>query len=464
MTALALRAGSLPAAQPTVTRQLRPYQDEAINWLLSTTSLTPHRFLVLDPGLGKTAVAIRAAYELGAQNVLVVCPAVAKIVWKTEIPKWWPAAELPEILVIQPGVGIRTPIPRPGWTIIAYSNLSITSDKWLARLANLDWDVVIIDECQYLKALSNRTHAVYGGRLDATSGSLAGAGERVWLLSGTPAPNNVSELYTHLKALFPTSLPHNVRNIYQFQDRYCNVQDTPFGRRITGSKVSAIPELRGRIAPHVLRRRRQDVLKDLPPIGFYDTPLDVACVDNFGLLPTDDDGLINTLQANEIALATARRFLGEAKIEAAAEFCEELLQQMPVAQRKLVVFAYHRSVIAGLERELKDWEPVVIDGSTSQRQREDALELFQQNPGRAQVFVGQILASGVAITLTAADTAVFVECSWVPSENLQAALRIHRLGQTRGCTVHFLHVPGSLDERIMRAFRRKAAELAQLFS
>ena len=389
--ALALRAsGGLPtaaAATNPAVPALRVYQHEAIDWLLNTSSLNQNRFLVLDPGLGKTAIAIRAAYLAGAQNVLVICPAIARIIWAAELIKWWPTDNIliPELLVIQPGTSIRRRVPRPGWTVIAYSNLSITSDPWLARLATLDWDVVIVDECQYLKSASNRTHAVYGGRLDAPVGSLAGATDKVWLLSGTPAPNHAGELYPHLKALFREALPAAVRTVFEFENRFCNVQDTVYGRRITGSKISAIPELRDRLRPHVFRRRREDVLTDLPPLAFYDTPIDVEIdIDDTMPLPLgaatlDDDQLIAGLQRNEAALATGRRTLGESKITAAGAFCEETLLQMSPIHKKLVVFAYHRSVIAGLKHELKEFDPVVIDGSTSQRDRETGIQRFQQD-------------------------------------------------------------------------------------
>jgi SNF2 family DNA or RNA helicase len=468
--ALRQRRSTAAATNPAVAA-LRVYQHEAIDWLLNTTSLNHNRFLVLDPGLGKTAIAIRAAYLAGAQNVLVICPAIARIIWAAELIKWWPTDNIliPELLVVQPGTSIRRPVPRPGWTVIAYSNLSITSDPWLRRLAKLDWDVVIIDECQYLKGASNRTHAVYGGRLDAPIGSLAGTTNKVWLLSGTPAPNHAGELYPHLKALFREALPAAVRTVFEFENRFCNVQDTVYGRRITGSKISAIPELRDRLRPHVFRRRREDVLTDLPPLAFYDTPIDAentlplplgtATLDN----PDDDDQLIAGLQRNEAALATGRRALGESKIAASAAFCEETLLQMAPNHQKLVVFAYHRSVIRGLAAELSEFAPVVIDGSTSQRDREIAITRFQQDVSRTQILIGQIQAAGTAITLTAAHTAVFVETSWVPAENYQAALRIHRLGQANACTIHFLYVPGSLDHRIMRAYRRKASELSHLF-
>lgn len=79
-----------------------------------------------------------------------------------------------------------------------------------------------------------------------------------------------------------------------------------------------------------------------------------------------------------------------------------------------------------------------------------------------RVFVGQILAAGTAITLTAASEVTIVEPSWVPGENRQAIDRAHRLGQQDSVLASFLYLPNTLDARIMGVFRRKAGEIASL--
>ena len=455
--------------------RLRPYQVESVTWLTVNDAL--NRLLALDPGLGKTAAAITAAHLLAAQNILVVCPAVARIVWDQELLRWWPGPFAPSCLVITPGISLRpAAIPRPGWTIVAYSTLSSRDHApWLKILAEIDWDVLIIDECQYLKNATNRTRAVYGHAYDRAPGSLTHNAKRVWLLSGTPAPNHAGELYPHLRSLFPDVLPPGVHTDAQFEDRYCLVRDTVHGRRISGSNLQTITELRRRFQPHVLRRRREDVAKDLPPIDFHDTPIavdarviderDWATLAAVDLPADDDDALIRMLRQEEIALGTARRLLGALKVQAAIEFIEDALAARPRQDRKIVVFAWHRTVITALCEGLREHNPVVVEGATTPARRKLAIERFQAaalGEPPVEIFIGQLQAAGTAITLTAAHTAVFVECSWVPAENYQAALRIHRLGQKAPCDVHFLYVPHSLDQRIMHTFRRKAQELAQL--
>jgi SNF2 family DNA or RNA helicase len=462
---------ALPRGVDQQVDALRPYQQHGVRWLRSATSINPHRFLVFEAGLGKTRVAIQAAYEINAQNVLVICPAVARIVWTAELDKWWPkwpAGRPPALLVVESGHANRyrfRDVPRPGWTVIGYPNLSMKDNAWIKVLAAKQWDLLIIDECQYLKGSSNRTHAVYGKGFAALPGSLAGAADRVWLLSGTPAPNHAGELFPHINALFKEILPPGVRHIWEFEDRFCNVSNTVFGRRISGSNVNRLADLRTRLGPYVLRRRQDDVLKELPPMAFYDTPIDakITPINNRVVDAKDDDHLIRALRAEETNLATDRRELGESKVPGAVAFCEELLTEMRIGQQKLVCFAYHKAVIAGLAAGLRDWDPQVLDGSTSQRERAAAIYDFTHNQHNANVFIGQIQAAGTAITLTSASVCVFVEVSWVPGENYQAAMRVHRLGQRRACAAYFLYVPGSLDQRIMGAYRRKAGQLLQLW-
>jgi SWI/SNF-related matrix-associated actin-dependent regulator 1 of chromatin subfamily A len=128
---------------------------------------------------------------------------------------------------------------------------------------------------------------------------------------------------------------------------------------------------------------------------------------------------------------------------------------------KLLIFAWHHAVIDLLYRGLTEFYPVVVTGETSPKARAEAVARFQDHAG-TRIFVGQILAAGTAITLTAASEVAIVEPSWVPGENYQAICRAHRLGQRDSVLASFLYLPNTLDERIMAVFRRKAGEIAEL--
>jgi SWI/SNF-related matrix-associated actin-dependent regulator 1 of chromatin subfamily A len=143
-------------------------------------------------------------------------------------------------------------------------------------------------------------------------------------------------------------------------------------------------------------------------------------------------------------VASLRRLTGMAKVKSVIKWIEE------ADHEKIVVFAHHKSVIDEL-RQMDD--TVYIDGSCSQNERERAVEAFQN--GKAKRLVGQIQAAGTGLTLSAASTLIFVEYSWVPAENRQAADRIHRIGQENNCLVYFATVPDSIDEDIMKVVKRK---------
>jgi SNF2 family DNA or RNA helicase len=170
------------------------------------------------------------------------------------------------------------------------------------------------------------------------------------------------------------------------------------------------------------------------------------------------EALPDTLRSSETHLATLRRLLGEAKAAPAAEWAREKLS---TGVDKILLFAWHTNVIETLAGLLLDFNPVTITGATSTADRDDAVRRFQDNP-ETRVFVGQIKAAGTAITLTAASHIGIVEPSWVPGENYQAICRAHRLGQRDSVLASFLYLRGTLDERIMQTFRRKAAEIAEL--
>jgi SWI/SNF-related matrix-associated actin-dependent regulator 1 of chromatin subfamily A len=127
----------------------------------------------------------------------------------------------------------------------------------------------------------------------------------------------------------------------------------------------------------------------------------------------------------------------------------------------MLVFAWHISVLEHLRRRLAQFDPVMVTGATNPTGRVTAIDQFQHRRN-VRVFLGQILACGTAITLTAANEVAIVEPSWVPGENVQAICRAHRLGQRDSVLASFLYLPDTLDERIMRTFRRKAVEISEL--
>jgi SNF2 family DNA or RNA helicase len=417
-------------------------------------------FLADEPGLGKTVQAIKAAQKIGAKDILVICPLTGVNYWQQEFSRWWEPSE---------------DSPLPVVIVVSYHILSEKGHptrKLLATAPPGFFDVMICDEAHYLKTPGSiRTKTVYQHLLSRT--------KRVWLLSGTPAPNNAGELWPHVYNLRPDLITDPGAKLpldkEMFEDRYCNVEFDPKyqSRRIRGSKN--LGELRVRVAPFILRRRKTEVLPDLPPMVVETYPLAATRVQltpgsrkvdrDLGTFAQemDADALLDVMSQgqHEKDFATLRHEIGLLKVDPAADHIEEELQN----PGKVVVFGWHRDVLAKLtlDLEARGFDPVLIVGSTPLSHRDIYVKKFQDPRNNCRVFVGQTLACGELITLTEGRMVIFVESSWNPMQNVQAAARIHRIGQTRGTTARFLVLPGTSDVYQQAVLARKARDFAQLF-
>ena len=425
-----------------------------------------------DAGLGKSRETIAAWEDQNCRRILIICPAVSRLVWPSELDKWQTHPNIPSA-VIAPGTTawnenqIQALVGRPAViVIVAFDTFSTvkmntTSRAIVRALCLANWDVVVIDEGHKLaNPGSTRTQVIYGRRLDRKACVVQNA-KRVWVLTGTPTPNNASEIYPHAKALWPDAIAPDALEHWQFIERYCTYRDTTYGRSITGSKNQS--ELRRRLATHVLRRRKHEVLPELPNLDFVVTPIPSDVLSAMGDvdLPAnlEGDDLLAWVHQHTAQLSTLRRRTGELKVPAVSDYVTEMLDS---GVQKIVVFAHHIDVIQRLHELLFDRGAVTIAGSTSTKDRAQAVLAFQ-NDANTRVLVGQIDACGISITLTAAHDVVFAECSWVPGANVQAASRCHRLGQRSAVLARMLTVPGSMDERIVNALVRKASDIAALW-
>jgi SWI/SNF-related matrix-associated actin-dependent regulator 1 of chromatin subfamily A len=497
--------------------QTRRYQRDGVSWATSRFREPDVRALGLcdEPGLGKTLSALAIALSLDALRIIVVSPAGARPVWAQEIAKWLPQWSA-RVFTVQPGMQAREQAEmldrQQVIVLVAYDTLAQLSahsrrNAWTMALMQRSWDLLIVDEAHYLKNSSHRTLAVYGQR--GAEEGIQSACERVLLLTGTLTPNHAGELYQHMRALWPVTLlvpapaplaypkhppPHPARTALptigstrpppmrtltqaEFEERVTDCRDTLWGRQVVRTKNQSW--LRERLGSVILRRTKAQVLPELPPLIAQDVPLVLprspAGTDQSawraGVLLWDrtrrlsDDQFLAELHRHAFdtsqvagSITTLRRELGLLKVAPAAEWIAE---RLACGTQKMLVFGWHVEVLERLHELLAAYAPVLVTGRTSPTARDTAVRLFQTHP-QVRVFVGQILAAGTAITLTAASEVAIVEPSWVPGENRQAIDRAHRLGQRDSVLASFLHIPGTLDHRIMTVFRRKAVEIAEL--
>jgi len=451
-----------------------PYQKDGAAWL----SQQSQALLADEMGLGKSAQVILACDMIGANDIAIVSPAAVRINWDREFTRFSPFDRPSKVILT------AKDRPGPGVNIISYDLLA-TNEKMREAFKARRWDVLVIDEAHYAKERSTkRTKALYG---HAKHPGLMHSAERCWRLTATPAPNNASELYTHLKSMGIENRPY-----WDFVFDFCAGFDAEYGFKITGHKNTE--KLKAMMAPKMLRRKKDQVLKNLPPIIFHNVTVERSQVDidpyfyeNFraiGIpafladLKRIDENLKNSLRdvfnhgypvSNNDALkviegaagsvSTLRRYIGLAKVKACLDIIEEDMTSGAVD--KIVIFAVHAQVIEAARKRFRKYGVVTLYGGTPAIKRQANIDRFQNDPD-CRVFVGQVVAAGTGITLTAAHEVAFIESSWVPAENAQAAMRCHRIGQTEKVRVRTFTCAGSVDEEVMRVVSQKTREIAKI--
>jgi len=400
-----------------------PYQEDGIRWAADRASC-----LIGDEmGLGKTVQAIgwlNAHPEI--ETVLVVCPCVVRLNWEREMSRW----------LVSPCVEV---------TVINYD-----------RLHQIDlsqtWDLAILDESHYIKTPEARRSKLCR-QIKA---------RRRIALTGTPVLNRPMELWHQLHFLLPDQFPLSSR--IKFGIRYCGGHQ----RQVTRSRkvwmfdgATNLDELREILRPIMIRRRKAEVLLDLPPkrrqvieIPVEDRrlrhqlALEASDYDRAALAhPERAEALMSELAS----MSRLRQEAGLAKVWPALEHLEAALE----GDGKIVVFAHHRAVIESLRAGLADYGALAITGDTPMRERQQIVDLFQMPESGCRVVVGQIQAAGVGITLTASSHVVFVELDWTPGNMAQAEDRCHRIGQKNSVLVQYLELEGSLDCRMAKSLVRK---------
>jgi SWI/SNF-related matrix-associated actin-dependent regulator 1 of chromatin subfamily A len=252
--------------------------------------------------------------------------------------------------------------------------------------------------------------------------------------------------------------------------KYCEGKcDIDGGWNFNGA--SNLKELKKRVhGKFMLRLRKADVLKELPPkteemvILADKLPATVAKLDAKLLREHSPNAkefrekmAALSVHKNQ-PLATYRRMLGVAKLPYAVSFIREHLDN---SDEKLLVFAYHTAVITQLAMDLMKYRPAVITGMVPTAARQNIVDQFQNDPNRRLV-IGNYLACGTGFTLTKATRVIFVEYSWVPADNDQASDRAHRIGQRDHVYVQYLVFKNSLDRAILETHLRKKENIRKI--
>jgi len=243
---------------------------------------------------------------------------------------------------------------------------------------------------------------------------------------------------------------------YGYGSKNCDPKYTRFGWDFSGS--SNIEELHARISPYMIRRLKEDVLTQLPPKQKFVVPLELDDIHAKEYDHANDAfkaWVLETKKKKGLELANKMETLRQMAYQAKRDSLISWIQDYLESGKKLVIFAYHVHVLDDLESVFGDVS-VRVDGSVATEKRQSLVDAFQEQK-KVKVFLGQMIASGVGITLTSASTVVFAEMWWVPADHAQCEDRIHRIGQKDNVQIYYLVGAGTVEvdmaERIIEKYK-----------
>jgi len=452
--------GIQPATPPAgFALTLRPYQLEGLAWLQYLRAHDLAGILADDMGLGKTAQALAHLLlekEAGRLDrpCLVILPTSLIFNWKREAERFAPALRV---------LSLHGKERAERFDQIAEHDIVLTTYPLLWRdeeiLARQDYHLLILDEAQTVKNAAS--HAAQVVRKLRARHRLC--------LTGTPLENHLGELWAQFDFLLPGFLADN--------KSFTKTWRTPIEKHGDSGRRDL---LAARVRPFILRRRKEDVAKELPAktIIVRTVELDGAQRDLYETVRSAMDAKIREAIADKgfarshivildallklrqvccdprlVKLESAQKVKERAKLDQLMDMLPELVDE----GRRVLVFSQFTSMLALIEQELvkAGLDYVMLTGDT--QDRESVIGRFQDEG--VPIFLISLKAGGVGLNLTAADTVIHYDPWWNPAVENQATDRAHRIGQKNKVFVYKLVVAGSIEEKIL-ALQEKKAELA----
>jgi len=413
------------------------HQKEAVEKLAGS-----RRFILADDmGLGKTTATIIAALETGSKKILIICPASLKINWQREIENY---SDRP--VYIAEGKKFST---ESDFVIVNYDILKNFHDtdpkkKNGSILNQSNFDLVILDEAHMISnPQAQRTKIINHFVKDI---------KRVWLLTGTPMTSRPMNYYNLLNIIeSPVA-----QNWMAYAIRYCQGYQFMAGRRkvwnVTGA--SNLEELRDRTSKQILRRLKEDVL-DLPDKIISPVYLRLKSKEYEELMGEYYDWFDNkkdessSLTVQFSKLMKVRKVIANEKTKQTIEFAENIIEQ----GKKVIIFTNFTDTLQTIYQHFGK-QAVYLDGSCSKPHRQNAVDEFQEND-KIKVFVGNLKAAGVGLTLTAAEVVIMNDLSFVPAEHAQAEDRAYRYGQKSNVLVYYPLYENTIEGAVYDILNRK---------
>lgn|SRR3990167_283462 len=422
---------------------LFPYQEESIQEI---DHFGGRALLALSMGLGKTIISLKwlERHPLEAYPALVVCPASIKYNW---------AYEALHHLGIRADICEGQKPPSGGKGFHTKSKLTIINRDilkfWVPHLRKMKFQTIVIDESQSFgnprsqrtKALKEIVQNVY----------------HLVALSGTPLTNRPSELWPILNMLWP----EKYQSFWSFAQTYCSPKLTPWGWDYSGA--SNLDQLHNELKQTgMIRRRKEDVLKDLPEKVRRIVPCEMSDPDEYYQAKNDFVNWLKKNMAHRVRSSTRAeslskvgyllRLVARLKMRKVVDWANSFLEE---TDEKLILFCRHTKAIDVLKRRINS-KSVIVNGSVTGRNRQAAIEQFVKDP-KTRLFLGNIEAAGTGVDglqRVASEIGV-VELPWTPGALNQLEDRAHRIGQVATVFVNFLIAGGTIEEKMCQVLQRK---------
>ena len=389
---------------------LRSYQTWGVKYIL-------HQGRVLlgdEMGLGKTVQAIAAMVHLyndGASHFFVVCPASVMSNWCREVKKF---CDIPVLAIhgSDRGDELQQWMQEGGVGVTTYETARL-----LQLPENFHPTMLVVDEAHFVKnPKAQRTQAVC---------AMSARAENVLFMTGTALENKVEEMVYLMSILQPE-----------------------VARSVQGMESLARAEVfRQAVAPVYYRRRREDVLTELPELMEQQEWCTMGTAEAAAYREA-------VLSGNIAATRRVSWNVDDLSQSSKARRLLELVDEATAENRKILVFSFFLDTIAKVQQLLGDRCVEAIDGSVPPDRRQEILDEFAAAPAGA-VLPAQIIAAGTGLNIQAASVVILCEPQFKPSTEVQAISRAYRMGQGRNVLVYRLLCDDSMDERIVELLQRK---------
>jgi SNF2 family DNA or RNA helicase len=430
---------------PYDSRPPMEHQKEAVEKLLANNKF----ILADDMGLGKTTAAVIGALESGAKKILIVCPASLKLNWEREIKNY---TDRRTLVVEGRKWGSTFDFYIINYDILKNFHTTDNSEDSEAYklIMNEGFDLAIVDEAHYIaNATAQRTKLL---------NDILSMIPKVWLLTGTPMTSRPIN-YFNLLSIVDSPLALNWQSYVR---RYCaGYQFTVKGRKIWNTSGSSnLDELRERTKNLVLRRMKNDIL-DLPekiiaPVylelknTFYDEELE-----EFMRISKENKTKEN-ISVTLNRLMRIRQLIAVEKVPYTCELIDKFIEQ----GKKVIVLTNFTMSLDMIHEKYKK-NSVTLDGRMHKDKRQENVDRFQTDD-KVKVFIGNIKAAGVGITLTAAEVVIMNDLSFVPSDHAQGEDRAYRYGQKNSVLVYYPIFDNTIERQVYNILQKKKKDIDQV--